>query len=121
MAAVKLKLLIEQGATFKKHMVWRAGEPLTPVNLISATARMHVISSLDDPAILLTLTTENGGVTLGGDTGSIDLYIPASITETITWEDAIYDLEIILPATPEPDVRRLVYGPVHVSREATRD
>lgn len=42
MAAEKLKLLIEQGATFRKTLTWKAGTPPVPVNLTGCTARMQM-------------------------------------------------------------------------------
>lgn len=120
MAASKLKLTIEQGATFKKVLTWKAGAVPAPVDLTGCTARMHIRGVITDTLPLITLTTENGGITLGGAAGTILLLITATATSAITWTAAVYDLEIILPAAPEPEVRRLLYGPVVVSPEVTR-
>ncbi len=120
MAAAKLKLTIEQGATFRKTLTWKTGTPAAPVDLTGCTARMHIRAVITDTTPLLALTTENNGITLGGVDGTIVLYIPPSATEDITWTTAVYDLEIVFPAAPEPDVRRLLYGTVVVSPEVTR-
>lgn len=120
MAASKLKLTIEQGATFRKTLTWKAGTPAVPVDLTGCTARMHIRAVITDAVPLLSLTTENGRIILGGAAGTIALYIPASVTEGITWLAAVYDLEIVMPAAPEPDVRRLLYGQIVVTQEVTR-
>lgn len=120
MAAAKLKLVIEQGATFRKTLTWKAGTPATPVDLTGCTARMHIRAVITDATPLLSLTTEDGGITLGGTAGTIVLYIRPTVTEDITWTTAVYDLEIVFPAAPEPDVRRLVHGTVTVTPEVTR-
>lgn len=39
MAAAKLKLVVEQGATFEKVITWKAGTPAVPV---SGTGYGHV-------------------------------------------------------------------------------
>lgn len=118
--AAKLKLVIEQGATFRKTLTWSAGEPSLPVNLTSAIARMHIRSEVDSPDILLALTSSNGGLTLGGVAGTIVVYIPASVTSAMTWSSAVYDIEVEFPATPEPDVRRIIQGQVVVTPQVTR-
>lgn len=117
MAASKLKLPIDQGATFRRRLTWKTGTPSLPVDLTGYTARMQVRSEITDAAILLTLTTENGGITLGGAAGTIDLYISATATAGFTWETGVYDLEMV---ASNGDVIRLVAGAVSVSPEVTR-
>lgn len=66
---------------------------------------------------LKTLTTENGGITLGGSTGAITLYISPAETSGIRWESAVYDLALYAPGG---DVYRLVEGDVNVKPAVTR-
>lgn len=117
MAAAKLKLLIEQGATFIKVLTWKTGSPAMPVDVTGYTAHMQIRSSVDTEEVLADLSTENGGIVMGGDTGSITLTIPATQTAGFTWNGGVYDLEI---TSPDGIVRRLVYGTVTVSKEITR-
>ena len=117
MAAAKLKLVIDQGATFEKVITWKAGEPATPVNLTGCTARMHVREGIDSPTTLLELTTENGGIALGGALGTITLRLSATATTALSWLTGVYDLEIVYA---DGRVRRLLAGAVNVSREVTR-
>lgn len=117
MAAAKLKLTIEQGATFRKTLTWKTGTPAVAVDLTGCTARMHIRTEIASPTPLVSLTTENGGIILGGAAGTIVLLITATATAAIAWEAGVYDLEIILA---NGDVRRLLYGPVAVSLEVTR-
>jgi len=117
MAAGKLKLAIEQGATFRKLLTYKAGTPAVAVNLTGCTARMQIRSAITSPTVLVNLTTENGGIVLGGTAGTIELIITDTATAAITWTTGVYDLEIVFPSG---DVRRLVYGTVTVSPEVTR-
>ena len=117
MAAAKLKLMIEQGATFRKVLTWKSGTPAAAVDLTGCTARMQMRAEIDSATPLVSLTTENGGIALGGVAGTIELLITATATAAFTWTSAVYDLEIILA---NGDVRRLVYGLVTVSPEVTR-
>lgn len=120
-APFKVKFVIYQGATFSKTLTWKTApdedSPKTPVDLTGCTARMQVRAKIGATEVLLTLTTENGGITLGGTAGTIDLLIEAEDTAAITWTSGVYDLEIIFT---NGDVRRLLYGEVVVSREVTR-
>lgn len=117
MAAFKVPLKIDQGATFRKSVTWKTGTPAVPVNLTGCTARMHVRSEVKSPNVLLDLTTANGGITLGGAAGTVDLYLSDDQTTAITWTSGVYDLEVEFA---NGDVRRLLYGSVSVSPEVTR-
>jgi hypothetical protein len=87
-----------------------------PVNLTGFTARMDIRESLDDATVIHTLTTENGGITLGGVAGTIDLLIPATATEDLDFTHAVYDLELINSGV----VTRLISGSITLSKEVTR-
>lgn len=117
MAADKLKLRIEQGATFRKLIAWKTKETRQPIDLTGCTARMHVRSSIKATTPLLVLTTENNRILLGGADGTITLDLSDEITAGITWLSAVYDLEIVFP---NGTVRRLVQGSITVSQEVTR-
>ena len=117
MAAAKYNLKIEQGATFEQTITWKAGEPAVPVDITGCTARMHARERLDETNALLTLTTENGAITLGGVAGTISLALTAIETAAITWARGVYDLELVYP---DGRVRRLLTGKINVSPEVTR-
>jgi hypothetical protein len=113
----KVKLTIDQGSTFRKKLIWKAGTPAVPVDLTGYTARMQIREKLDATAVLKELTTANGGITLGTTNGEINLYISAVDTTAFTWSAGVYDLEMIAPGG---DVKRLIEGSVVVLKEVTR-
>jgi hypothetical protein len=117
MSAGKLDITIEQGATFRKTLTWQDSAG-APIDLTGFTARMMIRQQLKDAAPLITLTTENGGITLGGVAGTIALYISDTDTEAMTIQKGVYDLE--LEAGGSGDVTRLVEGKVTMSLEVTR-
>ena len=117
MAAAKLNLLIEQGASFRKTLTWKTGTVPTPVDLTGCTARMQLRESLSSTVVVLELTTENGGIVLGGTAGTIDLSATPVQTALITSRKAVYDLEVVYSGGA---VRRLVQGSVTISPEVTR-
>ena len=114
---IKRKLTILQGATFRKRWTWKPGG--VPMDFTGCKARMQVRAEIGSTVVLLELTTENGGIVLGAEPGTIDLYISAIDTAVITWENGVFDLEIQYAAGPD-EVDRLIYGTVTVSREVTR-
>lgn len=117
MAASKLDLIIELGATFTKQLVWKSGIALTPVDLTGCSARMQLRETIDSPQVVLELSTANGYIALGGTSGTISLSIPASVTATISSDKSVYDLEITFPDTT---VSKLVYGTVQFIQQVTR-
>lgn len=116
MAASTLALDIEQGATFEKKLTWTDANG-NPIDLTGYDARMQVRKKKTNQTVLLDLNLGNGGLILGGVTGTIELFISASDTTAITWKQGIYDLELI---TPTSKVIRFIEGAVSVSLEVTR-
>ena len=116
----KLKFTIYQGATFRKRLRWTSKATGAPLDLTGCKARMQVRAEIESTEVLLELTTENGGIELGGTAGTVDLYIGATATAAITWTSGVFDLEIIHPGALPDDVTRLAQGPVSVSPEVTR-
>lgn len=117
MAAFKVPLKIDQGATFTKQVTWKTGTPALPVDLTGCSARMQARSDVKSSTTLLDLTTANGGITLGGAAGTVTIRLTAAQTEAITWLSAVYDLEVVMA---DSSVRRLMYGSITVSPEVTR-
>lgn len=135
----KIKLTIYQGATFRRRLVWgfypypverrgnvlinkntrRPADPadFSPVDLTGCTARMQAREEHGSPLPLLELTTENGGITLGGTTGVVDLLSAEEETAAMAWDEAVWDLEIV---HPDGDVTRFAQGSINVSPEVTR-
>jgi hypothetical protein len=115
MPAASNNLLVEQGATFAQEVTWLADD--VAVNLTGYTARMMLRPSAASETITITLTTENGRITLGGTAGTIDLLISAADTAAITAGRYLYDLELI---SAGGIVTRLIQGIATVSAEITR-
>ncbi|MCK5307036.1 MAG: hypothetical protein KAJ73_00355 [Zetaproteobacteria bacterium] len=119
MPAANKPLIIEQGATYRKQFTWKGPAPdKIPHDLTDYVARMHVRKNVKSNDILLDLTNVNGGIILGGDAGTIVLYISATGTKTLDWERAVYDLEL---EDTSGEVYRLLKGEVTVDLQVTRE
>lgn len=113
---VTYHLTIYQGASFSQNMIWQDQEE-EPIDLTGYTARMMARASLGATSPFISLTTENGGITLGGDEGTILLAMTAAQTEALTESVGLYDLELVAPGG---GVVRLLQGNITVNKEVTR-
>lgn len=105
-----------QGATFQWRVTWKDSLGVA-IDLTGYTARMQIRERRTSTDTLVNLTTENGGIALGGAAGHIDITIAAAATAAITALRGVYDLEIVSPAGV---VYRLAMGGVTFSPEVTR-
>jgi hypothetical protein len=116
-AAIYDNFIIEQGATFSTSLtVYNDLAREEPVDLTGYTARMMIRTDYENPAALVSLTTENSRITLGGDEGTIALFISATDTAGFTKGNYVYDLELVSGSV----VTRVLQGKIEVSREVTR-
>jgi len=118
MAAGKVNITIEQGATFRKQLIWNAAGG-GPNDLTGYTARMQIREKVSDTSPTVDITTANSGITLGGTAGTIDLFISDVATDAITFQSGVYDLEMV-DTGGSGDVTRLIEGVVTVSKSVTR-
>jgi predicted MFS family arabinose efflux permease len=115
MAAGTLDFTIEQGATFNLLLTWKINDTL--VNLTGYTARLQARVDVEDTELILSLTTANAGITLGGAAGTISLDQTATQTTLLPAGTYVYDLELI---AANSTVTRLVQGELLISPEVTR-
>lgn len=106
---------LEQGITFSKTITYSDSADAL-VNLTGYTARMKIKESKECSTALVSLTTENGGITLGGASGTIVLSISDSETQALDFETGVYDLKIIDGSS---DKTRLLEGDVIFSKGVT--
>lgn len=116
----------EQGATFRRQLIYLTlvDGIEVPVDLTGMTARMQVRESINATDPMLELTTENGGIVLGGDDGTITLLISAedttdltpTVTTGINARYPVYDLELVNGT----EVTRLFEGRFEITAEVTR-
>lgn len=106
---------IDQGAHFER-VVSITNSSDEPFDLTDYTARMQIRTEIDSADVVISLTTENGGITLGGEEGTITLVILAEDTADIT-SDGVYDIEII---DDQDRVFRVLKGKIRLEPEVTR-
>lgn len=118
MSAGRHDLVIEQGA----DLIWPLrfeDDAGTLLDLTGFTARMKVRASYDATTALLTLTTENGHITVFDDSGThnLELDITNAQSAALTdWGRGFWDLELV---DTFGRVARVLQGFAYLSREAT--
>lgn len=91
------------------------GAIYAPYNFSGCTARME-IRERPGASILVSATTEDGGLTLGGTAGTVAVYLTDEKTDNLTLARAKYDIEVTFPSG---DVKRVLEGAVVISSSIT--
>lgn len=110
----KYNMLCPQGATFSKQLSYAIDSE--PVNLTTYSARMQVREKHTSKTSVISLTTENGGISIEGLQGTIGLYISDVVTSLLVAKEYVYDLELVSGS----NVYRIIEGKFIVTPEVTR-
>ena len=125
MPAFVYDFTIEQGTTLTKEFIYKDSFGI-PIDLTGFTARMQLRPTVASESVLLDLTTENGGIVLGGATGEVKMVFTEADTVALS-RGGVYDLELVDgPADYDPEavnaptVIRFVQGNITLSKGVTR-
>ena len=122
MAAGKYSFVIEQGTTTNFNILYQDSSK-NYINLTGYEARMQLRSSISSPTVYLqlssSLNSDGTGITVS-PSGSINIYISSCTSSMLTFDQAVYDLEIYSGSGACPYVIRLLEGNVKLSKEVTR-
>lgn len=119
MAAV-YTLTIEQGATLRRSFVYKTGTTVAsavPFDLTGYSARSQVRPTYTSSTVWAEWTTQNGGLTLFGATGKIDLFSSANLTTNMPAATGVWDIELV---SPTGEVIRMLEGPAIITPEVTK-
>tara|TARA_R110002020_G_scaffold427336_5_gene636697 strand:- start:522 stop:926 length:405 start_codon:yes stop_codon:yes gene_type:complete len=134
MAAGNYNFTIEQGTTFKRTFKYKDSEG-NSIDLSFHDVSMDIRPSIDSSTTILdvkelTSTKEDGSTTsdtffkvtsasLGANANEINLTIDADTTASMSFDTAVYDIEISDNQTPKV-VTRILQGKIKLSKEVTR-
>ena len=108
---------VEQGATFSRTFTWKINA--NPVDLTGYLARLKVRDTARRPSAvneMISLSSPDKGIVLGGAAGTITVTISASATASVLAGKYVYDLELV---SPDTSVTRLIKGTFTVLSEVT--
>ena len=113
----------EQGTDFSRSCILKypdandpSGSTYLLYDLTGYTARMQIRRTLESATPEIELTTENGGIILGGSAGTFEIVMSDTQTAALD-SDGIYDLEII---SGGGTVSRVIQGTFTLDLEVTR-
>lgn len=115
MSAGIYNFTLDQGATWNLEVIYKNANNAV-INLTNYTAALQIRKAYDASVVALDLTTTNGGITITGAQGKIDITATATQTAAIVSGDYVFDLEIASGGV----VSRILQGTVCVSPEVTR-
>jgi hypothetical protein len=123
MAAGRYSFTIEQGSTVNYTIVYKDSNG-TPINLQDYGAKMQIRSYVGSPNVIITLSSSLNGDGTGLNmsnavSGAITIYIASCTSSQFTFNQAVYDLDIISGSGPCPYVNRILEGNVKLSQEVT--
>lgn len=101
----KLNYIVWRDSTFRESFILRDSTS-SPTDLTGYEAIMEIKDG--NCIVLFTLSTTNGRITLGGVTGTVDLFISAADTD-FDLDAMTYEFSIIGPG-PTDDRDFLLYG-----------
>ena len=115
MAAGTYNFTIEQGATFTRQFKYKDANG-TAIDLVteSHTARMDIRTSIGGD-LISSFSTVGSGLSISNP-NIISLTIPAEDTASYTFNNAVYDLELV---NSSGVVTRLLQGKIKLSKEVT--
>jgi len=122
MAAAQYDFQLEQGVTYKKHLLY-SDSLNQPIDLTGWSSRMQIRTRVTDVIPTVSITSDaatsdvNTLITMGGTAGTLDVYMSDIVTSGLNFKTAVYDLEIV---APNGDVTRLISGTITLSLEVTR-
>jgi hypothetical protein len=130
MPAGRYSFTIEQGATTNFEIQYKDSNS-TPINLTGYTGRMQIRPTVDSTTVYLTLSSslnaDGTGLNFSGSngttpltSGSIGIYIASCTSSMLSFDTAVYDLEIYSGSGGCPYTIRLLEGQIKLSKEVTR-
>ena len=111
----KYNIVCPQGSTLSQELTYSIND--VNVNLTGYSARMQVREKYTSTSTVLNLTNSNGGIVLGGASGTITINVTATQTSNITAKEYIYDLELVSSSNI---VSRIIEGKFIVTPEVTK-
>ena len=115
MVAAKKDLIIEQGADFYKHLIYKDSNKI-PKILTSYTAKMQIRATHGSKDVLFELSTANSRIVITANDGKIELMIGNTLTSAMTFTKGVYDLELI---DSGGSITRLIEGTITVTKNVT--
>ena len=122
MASGRYSFTIEQGSTVNFSIIYKDSTG-SPIDLTSYNSKMQIKPYLGAPTTIATLSSSLNVDGTGLDmsnavSGSIGVYISSCTSSLFTFDEAVYDLDIVSGSSC-PVVNRILEGKIKLSKEVT--
>ena len=110
---------LEQGSEYRRIVYWMYSDG-APHDFSAYSAELQMRPFPESNIVLLTLSSSDPTqIHLGGADGFLIIYIKASTTAALSFNRAVYDLEVYPTDNPDATVK-LLRGNVTLIKEVTR-
>ena len=116
--AALYNIVADQGSTLSR-IIYYKDPAKKPIAFTGYKARMQVRDNTPSEDLILELTTENGGISLGTTDGSIALFVDDVVMASVSEGIYSYDLELVAPSA-DLFVYKILQGNFAVRSEVTR-
>ena len=121
MLAGSYNMVCEQGTTFSRRFEMQypdAEDPTIyyPYDLTGYTARMQIRRTIESPTAMISLTTENNGISIDEEDGAVTVTMNHNQTAALD-SSGVYDIELI---NNSGIVSRMIQGNFTLSLEVTK-
>ena len=110
------KLEINQTTGANLTSTFTEPDETTPIDLTGASARCQLRENYDSREVLLELTSSNGGLVMGGTSGTITIVVTPDQASGMTVKAGVYDIILTMAGRPLPYIQ----GKFTVNRTTTR-
>jgi len=116
MLPAKHDFVIKEGSNFSRLIQWMQDDGTTPVNITGYTARMKIRNFKGDGGSALAEWDTDTEITIvNGSLGLIRIAVTAAATAALSFNRAVYDLELV----DGDDVYCIMEGNVTLNKEVT--
>jgi hypothetical protein len=114
--AVQKNLEVDQNATFTFKVQYTLEDGVTPIDLTGSSAKMQARDVKGGNQLAFTLTSPNGGITINGPDGTLDLKMTPTQTNKLFYPKSSYDIMVI---DSNGNKMKLLEGFITLSRSVT--
>ena len=115
---VTKNLTILQGATFEHNFYRKDKKTGQPISLAGVTAKLDIVDEYGG-TVILSLTTENGGLTITSNAGKTAVLITDEQSATLTTANAkLYNLEHY---NADGTIKRVAQGSITIDLDAKEE
>ena len=115
-AAPTYELIVPQGGNLIRTFVWKDSSG-NPIDLTNYTAKMQIRTIPSATGTIMDVSSTATTLNITGTAGKITLNLPATDTAAMTFNNAVFDLEVTATTA---QVTRLIQGCVILDKEVTR-